>query len=119
MSGFLKPSRVGPWAENGATVSSATDSVCLVSTAPTVMTYGSSAGLSIEPIPGPRFPAETTTVIPAFQVCSTAKSRGSMAYRWVESVPNDRFRTRMLNCALWAMTHCRAAMITDTSVAPS
>ena len=71
------PSGVGPRLENAATVSSASSAVPAVSAAPTVMTYGSSAGLATVPAAGPWLPAETTTTRPACQARSTARSSGS------------------------------------------
>ena len=76
-SGLPTPSAVGPRLEKGAIVSSSSRAVPFVSTAPTVMTYGSSAGLAIVPSPGPWLPAETTTVRPACHARSTARSSGS------------------------------------------
>ena len=46
------------------------------STAPAVMTKGSSPGERIVPLPGPEFPADTTTVMPASHARSTAWSSG-------------------------------------------
>jgi len=47
------------------------------STAPTVMTSGSSPGERMLPLPGPELPAETTTAMPDSHAFSTAWSRGS------------------------------------------
>ena len=71
-SGFENPSWVGPRDEKSETVSSLNDWVFLRSAAPTVTTYGSSAGLVIVFDEDPRFPAETLTKIPERHACSTA-----------------------------------------------
>ena len=82
-----------------------------------MITNGSSPGLLI--VPGPRFPDETTTVIPAAHARSTAAFNGSIAYGWTLSVPNERFNTLIPYCARCVTTHWSAAITTETSVDPS
>ena len=75
--------------------------------------------MAIVPTPGPRLPAETTTVMPAAQARSTAAFSGSIAYGWIESVPNERFSTRIPYSPRCVTTHWMAAITTETSVDPS
>jgi hypothetical protein len=72
MSGLDTPSWVGPRLENAAVLSSVRSLLSCTFAAPTVSTKGSSAGLLIVPLSGPRLPAATTTNTPANQSCSTA-----------------------------------------------
>jgi len=72
-SGFASPSYVvGPHDDHDGVESSAIVLVPLSSTAPTVITNGSSPGTAIEPAPGPELPADTTTATPANESTSTA-----------------------------------------------
>ena len=48
------------------------------SSAPTVITSGSSPGDRMVPLNGPALPAEVTTAMPEFQAASTAWSSGLM-----------------------------------------
>src|SRR3954451_8475009 len=64
-SGLAKPSPVGPTPEKPGTVSSLRPVVPASSTAPTVITSGSSPGFVTVPTAGPRLPADTTTTMPA------------------------------------------------------
>lgn len=107
-----------PLLENAATLSSVTVAVALMSSAPTVRTYGSSPGFVTVPS-GPWFPAETTTRIPAFHTRSTASSSGSPVTSCAESVPKERLRIRIPNRSRFATIHCRPAITDETSVAPS
>ena len=68
--------------------------VPLVSSAPTAITNGSIAG-SVSRFPGV-LPELTTTTIPLRQATSAAYASGSTVYVCSESVPKDRFSTRML-----------------------
>src|SRR6185295_16867922 len=87
MSGFCNPSyHVGPRELYHATVSSAREIVCSVSTAPTVIADGAFPGevmpayagsrVSVSP---PKLPAEATTTMPAAEARSTACTSGSVA----------------------------------------
>src|SRR5579872_6316257 len=65
-SGLNQPSGlVGPALENVAMVSPEGDTAPWSSTAPTVMTDGSSPGDRTVPLNGPELPADTTTTMPA------------------------------------------------------
>ena len=105
--------------EKVATSSSAKVEVPLVSEAPTAMTYGLKAG-SRSGVKFPSLPAATTTTIPLFQACSTACESGSREEGWVELVPNERLRTRMLRplSFLCRTTQSIAARTCETSTAP-
>ncbi len=77
-SGLNQPSGlVGPTLLNVVMVSSAGSACPPSSTAPVVITSGSSPGDRMVPLPGPELPAETTTVMPDSQAFSTAWSSGS------------------------------------------
>src|SRR6266540_5908210 len=83
--------------ENEATVSSSNVVVPLVSEAPTAITNGSVAGFVSEPRGAkPALPAAVTTTIPLFQATSQAYASGSIPAAWLEFVPYERLRTRML-----------------------
>ena len=78
-SGFAVASMyVGPRDDHDADESSSSEGVALSSIAPTVTTYGSLPGVVIVELPGPLFPAETTTVTPARMSTSTAAASGSV-----------------------------------------
>src|SRR5580700_8368675 len=95
-SGLNHPSGlVGPTLLNGAMVSSPLLAVPLSSTAPTVMTIGSSPGLRMVPLNGPALPADVTTVMPAFHTACTAWSSGLVTVDWLDWYPRERLRTRM------------------------
>ena len=84
-SGLTQPSgEVGPTLLKSVISSSAVDGVAMSSSAPTVMTRGSSPGDRMEPLNGPAFPAEVTTVMPEFQTASTAWSRGLVTVNWLD-----------------------------------
>src|ERR1039458_2359856 len=84
-SGLAQPSRdVGPTLLKSVISSSAVDGVAMSSSAPTVMTSGSSPGDRMVPLKGPALPAEVTTVIPEFHTASTAWSRGLVTVDWLD-----------------------------------
>ncbi len=77
-SGLNQPSGlVGPTLLNVVMLSSAGLACAPSSTAPAVITSGSSPGDVIVPLSGPEFPADVTTTMPDSQACSTAWSSGS------------------------------------------
>ncbi|VVB93031.1 Uncharacterised protein [uncultured archaeon] len=63
-SGSSLPNADGPRLLNDAIVSSETTAVVLSSDAPTVITFFDDPGVDIVPVPGPSFPAATTTTTP-------------------------------------------------------
>src|SRR5437868_1523359 len=76
-SGLNQPSTaVGPTEENVVIVSSDDEAVPWSSRAPTVTTRGSSPGEVIDPLVGPKFPAEATTTMPDRHAASAAWSSG-------------------------------------------
>ena len=61
MSGFIRPSRVGPLLLYEAIESSVRKILFISSIAPTPITLNAPAGSLTVPLVGPPFPAETTT----------------------------------------------------------
>src|ERR1700722_11458329 len=96
-SGLTQPSGlVGPMLLKSFISSPLAEVDAISSSAPTVITSGSSPGDRMVPFAGPALPADTTTAIPEFHVASTAWSSG---LRTVDSNglnPSDILRTRML-----------------------
>src|SRR4051812_10171389 len=115
-SGLGRRSDVTPPPENGATASSASDTVVRSAVAPAVMTYGSLPGDVTTP---GVLPAAATTTMPALHTRSTAKSSGSTRYDWPGSNPSDRFTTRILYVDRCVTSHSSASSTIVTSVAPS
>jgi hypothetical protein len=69
----------------------------------------------------PSLPAATTTTMPFCHACSTANDSGSRFAACRDSVPNERFSTRMLRpgSLRCATAQSMAAMTCETSLAPS
>jgi hypothetical protein len=103
------PSCVLPLDENEATVSSLVSSVSCVSVAPTVITKGSLAG-AYDVVPGPLFPAETTTTTPSRHRRSTTASSALLRYELGVVSVSDRLTTPMCLFLWLASTHRSAAM---------
>ena len=95
-SGLAQPlAEVGPALLKLFISSSLTDGVAMSSSAPTVITSGSSPGDRMLPLNGPALPADTTTAIPEFQTASTAWSRGSVTVGWLLWNPREMLSTSM------------------------
>src|SRR5829696_7368569 len=95
MSGFTKPSCVGPVADQFATVSSFQyAAVRREFTAPTVITYGSLPGTVTVRANGPVLPAAASTTMPACHARSTARFSGSTKYGTVANALMLRLSTR-------------------------
>src|SRR3954464_14505674 len=97
-SGLNQPStRVGPTALKSVMVSSAATGVPRSSSAPAVITSGSSPGEVIVPLAGPVLPADVTTTMPLCHADSTARSSGLFTVDSVGGAPIEMFRTPIFN----------------------
>ena len=88
------------------------------SSAPTVMTSGSSPGDRMVPLNGPALPAEATTVMPASHTADTARSSGLITVDSLDWKPSDRLSTLIWYSTWWSTAHCKPWMIVPRSVSP-
>ena len=86
---------VGPTLLKSVISSSAAEVVAMSSSAPTVMTSGSSPGERIVPLNGPALPAETTTAIPEFHDCLDGLSSGLSTVDRLGLNPSEMLSTLM------------------------
>src|SRR2546423_184066 len=115
-SGLANPSEVVPADDHVATWSSAVAAGSFGASAPTVSAKGSFAG-AYEISPGPRFPADTTTVTPLRQRSSTTASSGLARYEPVDDSESERLTARMLYC-VWCASTQKRAVITSLEWTP-